>query len=69
MVLRTARNGKNAGTKFWGCSDYPTCKATRPYDEKATESKQSQSAVNNVDTKDQHYSVSTVWNSKPHLPS
>jgi four helix bundle suffix protein len=25
MVLRTARTGKNAGSQFWGCSDYPDC--------------------------------------------
>jgi len=25
MVLRTARNGKNAGQIFWGCSGYPVC--------------------------------------------
>lgn len=26
MVLRTARNGNNAGRKFWGCSKYPQCR-------------------------------------------
>lgn len=26
MVLRTAKSGRNAGTQFWGCSDYPECK-------------------------------------------
>lgn len=26
MVVRTAKSGKNAGNKFWGCSDYPGCK-------------------------------------------
>lgn len=26
MVLRTARNGENAGKQFWGCSSYPECK-------------------------------------------
>ncbi len=26
MVLRTARNGDNAGKQFWGCSGYPDCK-------------------------------------------
>jgi four helix bundle suffix protein len=26
MVLRTAKTGKNAGSQFWGCSDYPNCK-------------------------------------------
>ena len=27
MVLRTARKGSNAGKQFWGCSNYPRCKA------------------------------------------
>lgn len=26
MVRRTARQGTNAGNKFWGCSTYPKCK-------------------------------------------
>jgi four helix bundle suffix protein len=26
MVVRTAKSGKNAGSQFWGCSDYPGCK-------------------------------------------
>lgn len=26
MVVRTAKSGKNAGNRFWGCSDYPGCK-------------------------------------------
>jgi ATP-dependent DNA helicase RecQ len=30
MVLRTARRGLNVGTKFYGCSRYPICKATVP---------------------------------------
>lgn len=30
MVLRTARQGRNAGNQFWGCSRYPACRATRP---------------------------------------
>ena len=29
MTLELARRGEQSGTKFWGCSDYPTCKATR----------------------------------------
>ena len=29
MVLRTARQGKQAGTQFWGYSGYPECKGTR----------------------------------------
>ena len=28
MVLRTARNGPSAGSKFWGCSTYPKCRHT-----------------------------------------
>ena len=28
MVLRTARQGKNAGSQFLGCAAYPTCKGT-----------------------------------------
>ena len=30
MVLRTARKGSSAGSRFWGCSGYPECKATLP---------------------------------------
>ncbi len=28
MRLRTARQGGNAGSQFWGCSGYPECKGT-----------------------------------------
>lgn len=31
MVLRTARQGHNAGSQFWGCSGYPECKITCRY--------------------------------------
>jgi restriction system protein len=27
MVLRTAKRGRNAGTQFWGCSDFPKCRS------------------------------------------
>ena len=27
MVLRTARQGPNAGGRFWGCAGYPACRA------------------------------------------
>lgn len=30
MVPRTAKRGRRAGSKFWGCSRYPTCTGTRP---------------------------------------
>lgn len=29
MVLRTARNGAKAGGSFWGCSQFPKCRATQ----------------------------------------
>jgi restriction system protein len=29
MVLRTAKQGSNAGSSFWGCVDYPACRGTR----------------------------------------
>jgi DNA-binding helix-hairpin-helix protein with protein kinase domain len=30
MVARTAKRGRRAGSKFWGCSRYPNCRGTRP---------------------------------------
>lgn len=30
MVRRVARQGKNAGQAFWGCSRFPECRATQP---------------------------------------
>ena len=30
MVKRTAKRGANLGNAFWGCSQYPACKGTRP---------------------------------------
>ncbi len=29
MVRRKAKRGVNAGSEFWGCSTYPTCRGTR----------------------------------------
>lgn len=29
MVLRTARKGPNAGSQFWGCPRFPSCRGTR----------------------------------------
>ena len=34
MVLRTAKKGRYAGQKFWGCSAYPGCRGTLNYEEK-----------------------------------
>ena len=30
MRERVAKRGRNAGSKFWGCANYPRCKGTRP---------------------------------------
>src|SRR5438876_9409972 len=30
MVKRLARRGAGAGSAFWGCSNYPKCRGTRP---------------------------------------
>ena len=32
MILRTAQRGTHAGERFWGCSRFPGCRATIPYD-------------------------------------
>ena len=32
MVMRTARQGPNAGGKFWGCSGYPKCRHVEAYE-------------------------------------
>ena len=31
MKLRLARKGKNAGSRFWGCTRFPQCKSTLPF--------------------------------------
>jgi len=30
LVLRTAQRGPNPGQKFWGCSNFPRCRYTKP---------------------------------------
>ncbi|MBZ0278330.1 MAG: topoisomerase DNA-binding C4 zinc finger domain-containing protein, partial [Anaerolineae bacterium] len=35
MLLRTAKSGANAGNRFWGCSNYPTCRTILAYEEMA----------------------------------
>ena len=32
MVVRTARKGEQPGSQFWGCSNFPACRGTRPLD-------------------------------------
>ena len=31
MVLRTGQSGPRKGQKFWGCSNYPVCRFTIPF--------------------------------------
>lgn len=31
MLLRAAKRGTNAGSRFWGCSHYPGCRGTRQF--------------------------------------
>jgi restriction system protein len=31
MKLRTARRGESIGGKFYGCSNFPKCRGTRPF--------------------------------------
>lgn len=31
LVVRVARKGKNTGSKFWGCSNFPSCTFTQDY--------------------------------------
>lgn len=31
MILRTAKQGRNAGSQFWGCSTFPRCKAIQDH--------------------------------------
>ena len=33
MVLRTAKKGPKAGSRFWGCPNYPRCRVTCEYQE------------------------------------
>lgn len=33
MALRRARNGRNAGNEFWGCTGYPNCRGVREVEE------------------------------------
>jgi hypothetical protein len=31
MILRTAKKGKSAGSQFWGCRNFPSCKIIKTY--------------------------------------
>ena len=36
LVVRTARKGKNAGRRFWGCETFPKCRFIEDYPDSAT---------------------------------
>jgi len=35
MTLRTVKKGEHAGKRFWGCTNYPNCRAMLPYTQPA----------------------------------
>jgi len=37
MTKRIAKRGSNAGKAFWGCTDWPSCNGTRPWEKPATQ--------------------------------
>jgi four helix bundle suffix protein len=41
MARRVAKNGKNAGVPFWGCTAYPNCRGVRAIGEKERGSRES----------------------------
>jgi hypothetical protein len=36
MLLRTAKNGANAGGQFWGCPNFPRCRSMMPFSPSST---------------------------------
>jgi four helix bundle suffix protein len=34
MSIKTARSGRNAGSQFWGCDQFPTCRGVVPIDDR-----------------------------------
>ena len=42
MLLRVAKTGKNKGNKFWGCSQYPSCRGIVHEGHKGTHTKQTE---------------------------
>jgi ssDNA-binding Zn-finger/Zn-ribbon topoisomerase 1 len=48
MVLRTAHRGPSAGQQFFGCSNYPRCKRTRPLPSNAAALSQSSTTATEV---------------------
>lgn len=31
MILRTAKKGAAAGSRFWGCAEFPKCRGTKDF--------------------------------------
>jgi restriction system protein len=47
LVVRTAQRGPHPGQKFWGCSDFPKCRFTKPLSPGVGPSKSSNSISEN----------------------
>ncbi len=68
MRLRTAKRGRNAGSRFWGCSRYPRCKETRNFVEQSdTSNEQSQPESEIVPSKYQSAFGNQVTNGKGNI--
>ncbi len=50
MVIRIAKQGKNVGNRFWGCSTYPKCKATVDIGKVNEERNQNHLVKENIET-------------------
>ena len=57
MRLRTARQGGNAGSQFWGCSGYPNCKGTKKYQPKSDNRTDQSDLSDPTDTPDSSDSI------------
>ncbi|GAH45310.1 unnamed protein product, partial [marine sediment metagenome] len=56
MILRRAKRGPRAGRKFYGCSRYPNCKATIPFDSAVLDS-----SVRKEESKKQKHSLTEIF--------
>jgi ATP-dependent DNA helicase RecQ len=55
MTIRTARRGANAGNRFYGCSNFPACRATRSLDSDPDESDNTQQEAVGFEARSIHY--------------
>lgn len=50
MKVRTARRGRNAGGRFYGCTRYPACKGTQDYEDESEDSPEPGGTSESADT-------------------